>query len=689
MYYATSAYILYSTLWFLIFISLHMGLEQLTPSSKINPELNCKWHFAKQLGGRDDGPNDPMSENFKRTPYASLIRESIQNSLDAVDDDSIPVRMSFRIKKLSLRNFPNLFGLDTHLDGCIRYFPQADENYKPMLHFLRKARDARDLYYIQVSDFNTTGMRYSPNDRESAFYGFVRAAGVSNKTSDTAGGSFGFGKAAYFYISPIRTILVSTLTDSGKYYFEGVASLCTHFNINDEKCVSVGYYDNNDGMPVDNPEDIPARFRRDEIGTDINIMGVEISSSSDKEDIYKEMVISVLQNFWLSIYHGKLDVVVGELEITEANIVDLVEQYFPDIHDTSRKKEYFNPRPYLEAVRFAGQDKNHRIYNETLPTLGEVWFYAYKNRDASARVAYLRSPRMMVDCKQQPSANGFYGVFFCENQEGDKILRRIENPAHDQWMPSNWKDERGKTNRIGRNGFREIKEFLIRCIEKLFERSNQETLNIRGLDQYLYIPTAIEDDDDDYMSEALVSNPTGSFKDEGASITTDGKQVDIPESSGHESIGKVLVNSVQTGIPDSKGSLLSGPGRRRGSNGSGVGAGKINRRNIPVESDGTPGTYASEIPVSYRSFAQKKNGIIVHNIIIHSDYEVKNGRIDLLVGTDQSDEVELNIVSANVGTVEGNSISGLHIVEGKNPAISIRFADDLPHSIKLDAYEIK
>lgn len=33
-----------------------------------NLELNCKWHFAIQLGGREDGPNDPMQDNFKKTP---------------------------------------------------------------------------------------------------------------------------------------------------------------------------------------------------------------------------------------------------------------------------------------------------------------------------------------------------------------------------------------------------------------------------------------------------------------------------------------------------------------------------------------------------------------------------------------------------------------------------------------------
>ena len=59
----------------------------------INAENNCKWHFANFSGGREDGPNEPMSENFKKTPYASLIRESIQNSLDVCLDNSKPVEM--------------------------------------------------------------------------------------------------------------------------------------------------------------------------------------------------------------------------------------------------------------------------------------------------------------------------------------------------------------------------------------------------------------------------------------------------------------------------------------------------------------------------------------------------------------------------------------------------------------------
>lgn len=42
-------------------------------------EKNCTWHFAIAQGGQDLGPNEAMQEIFKKTPYDSLVRESIQN----------------------------------------------------------------------------------------------------------------------------------------------------------------------------------------------------------------------------------------------------------------------------------------------------------------------------------------------------------------------------------------------------------------------------------------------------------------------------------------------------------------------------------------------------------------------------------------------------------------------------------
>lgn len=164
------------------------------------------------------------------------------------------------------------------------------KKFQPMLDYLRRAAYDR-IDYLEVSDENTSGMPYEKNNVKCPFYSFVQSAGNSSKNSASAGGSFGFGKAAYFNISRIRTILISTLTDEGKHYFQGVSSLCTH-RIANQKRVPVGYYGNYAGLPepvdevpIDIADEIPTRFRRDAVGTSMFIMGLGMSDEQKLETI--------------------------------------------------------------------------------------------------------------------------------------------------------------------------------------------------------------------------------------------------------------------------------------------------------------------------------------------------------------------------------------------------------------------
>ena len=98
-------------------------------------EKNCKWYFADQPNGQEVGPNNAMEQSFKNHPYASLVRESIQNSLDAVLDKSQPVRMKFLIDEMKGDDYPEFFELQHHIKGCLEYFPNnhnAKVIYEPM-----------------------------------------------------------------------------------------------------------------------------------------------------------------------------------------------------------------------------------------------------------------------------------------------------------------------------------------------------------------------------------------------------------------------------------------------------------------------------------------------------------------------------------------------------------------------------
>src|SRR5690554_2188768 len=88
-------------------------------------EKNCKWHF-KLEGGRDVGPNDPVDEKFKGQPYYSIVREAIQNSLDAIDNENEPVKVDFSFFDLNRNDYPEFFDIETHIKQCNSYYSEND-----------------------------------------------------------------------------------------------------------------------------------------------------------------------------------------------------------------------------------------------------------------------------------------------------------------------------------------------------------------------------------------------------------------------------------------------------------------------------------------------------------------------------------------------------------------------------------
>ena len=83
------------------------------------------WRFPPTNGGRVDGFNDPGIAHFSGSPYSSLARETIQNSLDARDSPEQPVHVSFEMIELS----PDDMGraeLSAAIDACRREIDSDD-----------------------------------------------------------------------------------------------------------------------------------------------------------------------------------------------------------------------------------------------------------------------------------------------------------------------------------------------------------------------------------------------------------------------------------------------------------------------------------------------------------------------------------------------------------------------------------
>lgn len=655
-------------------------------------EKNCKWYFADQPNVQEVGPNNAMEQSFKNHPYAALVRESIQNSLDAVLEKSAPVQVVFSFREMNGCDYPEFFSLKEHIEGCLDYYSNnynAKAIYEPMMKFFADEAHHNHLGYIRVSDYNTKGMAYEKDKTDSPFYAFVRSAGVSAKDDTSAGGSFGFGKAAYYLLSPISTIMVSTCTKNGDRFFEGASSLCTH-TYRGKKKVAFGYYDDQEGKPISIEADIPAQFRRAEPGTDINILGFKMEY---KDEAVKEMIEAVLRNFWFAIYEGKLEVNVNDVvNITKNTIADLMEEYFEGIEDNTRKAGYYNPRPYFDAVRFANTSSKYRLIEDKLPLLGHVCFYVFKCKGAVDKIAYMRAPQMLVYSQKNKTNYGMYGVFYCDSEEGNDLLRNMENPAHTEWKATNWRS-RGRQNGMGRQVLRELDEFINECLNEVFSLKDKIALDIKGLEDFLYIPTSFDDDELEMedMPESVEGKPTGFLQDDGSSYTTD-----IPKSEDNPTVmpkpnpsstGHVLINKSTNATNETGGKLLAGHGEaEKKPDSQGIQKPGNASETRTEDEKGEKGLFATPINIPYRTFSQVEAGKIYHYVVLHPREEVGNVRLHFYAVGEESDE-ELQVEESNIGNVSGNIVRDVHLPEGRL-RLRVRFTDNMKHSIKLAAEEL-
>lgn len=654
-------------------------------------EKNCKWHF-KLEGGRDVGPNDPVDEKFKGQPYYSIVREAIQNSLDAIENENEPVKVDFSFFDLNRNDYPEFFDIETHINQCNSYYSgndNAQRLFEQMLYYLNgdiEGKKRVNLSCMRISDYNTVGMSYEESDTKSPFYAFLRAGGVSAK-GQGAGGSFGFGKGAYYTLSPIKTIVVSTKTDSEEVFFEGSTILTTHKNEFDEKLTAYGYYDNNDGEPTDNEDEIPEIFRRKEKGTDVNIIGLW-----DERHRKTIMVKSVLNNFWLAIHDNKLIAQIDDVIINRDNLSQIMDNYFEGQYESGAPTEIeaWNPKSYFKAVKYAETSDQFRVFEDTLETLGDVKLYVYLEKGLPNRTAYFRKPKMVVFKRTNRKVIGYSAVFVCENERGNEILRLMENPAHNEWQKENHPKKEGKIDKDARKAENEISSFINRKLEELSKVKTGKKAVFLGLEEYLSIPEDLAEKEEEYDFEgnnhntAFGKETKEATEDETGMQSTDNEPVKIkPTLKSHSEVKEI--DDIEQSEEGSEKTTSGGENKGDGGDQSGEG-----------DSEGATGDRSEDnstktkvfINVGFRSFAQKENNNLYHILVIKVDRQIENAELELLVGSDNGRDEGIGIKNCDLGISEKNIIKNVKLETGINK-IKLQFVDNLAHSVKLKAYEIQ
>lgn len=628
------------------------------------------YEFAKTEGGEEIGFNDSVTTTFKGHPAYSLARESIQNIIDAVDDTTKPVIAEFRFKKINAHELPSHEQLAEIFEACKKYYSnnQSSVDFFSKAHKVLKTND--EIGILTVADYNTKGMTGEDDDINGNYYNFLKSSGASPKVGGS-GGSFGLGKGAYYAASSFHSIFVSSIYGKNKHVFQGKLRLVTHER-NGDKYQSTGSFGYTKQAPVRNPEDIPALFKRTQKGTDISIIGFYETANWEKV-----ITLSVLTNFWLAILKNTLIVRIDDFEISSSTLEKLMFDNFKEIEKETDDLQ--NPlQPYLAYV-----SENNVVFPESLPTLGKVYLKILPKENYNKRISFFRATGMQIKKIKYPLPNPFAGVFECDNEEGNTILRAMENPQHDQWDPENAREKTEDIYKKAQKAEKEVKEFIRNSLRQIFSAKDDVELNIPGLSKYLFIQTQ----EDPRELEGAGSNATD---EKGSSSGETAREV------GADSNDKKEVELAHQIIVIKKSAKVSKKGKQEieietgGSGGEGI-IDNLEEKGGEDPAGGKTGRLLKN--VALRSYAiVGEDGMVAHEVVMHGPAGTKVS-LRVAAGTDDSlGSVIIKGAENSEGLpldVDGDKVSKIKIGDKGSEKIILHFEDNDRYALNIQPYEDK
>ncbi len=205
------------------------------------PSNQISWQFTANDACDLIGPRDSGIEHYTNNLDVSLIRETIQNSLDARQPGT-PVQVSYQIEQLSVESFKGS-ELAEAFNASIKALSPEDDEYRKQFRKAESQLQQKTVLTLVITDSNTTGADDNDTER-SPWKALTRGYGESAKPGKNASGSYGIGKAATFAVTLLRTILYSTTFQSGNTLerrFIGRAILSGHKDSSGNNLTGRGY----------------------------------------------------------------------------------------------------------------------------------------------------------------------------------------------------------------------------------------------------------------------------------------------------------------------------------------------------------------------------------------------------------------------------------------------------------------
>jgi hypothetical protein len=412
----------------------------------------------------------------------TLARESIQNSTDAIAPDAQKVTVRFRRKVLRGAEKRRI------LDAIkLQMISERREHLELAQGSILDAGEKEELALLYVEDFGTVGLTGGPHDPGSNFYRLLLSLGDSAKSrgDEGTGGSYGFGKAAYFLNSRIRTIFAySAFLDPDTKAFESRIFGCGFFNRHTWENKSYtgrawfGLYDKpTDAYPIVDPVTGGAvgdyavhlgftpRLSEETQGTSILILDTDLA--------IQNLLESIETWWWPKLIEHQIDILILDEETGE------------EIHPRPRSSRRADLKPFIDSYQVAVGSVSPIKPHQTLEefnriegleggSLGLVMLTPEQDSATDENlkncIALIRQPRMVIQYLQVSSVTPTIAGSFIGAQDIERYLKLSEPPAHNLWDPN---AERLDVDQ--RIGARLVKSALDRIKRKAREFQNSAT----------------------------------------------------------------------------------------------------------------------------------------------------------------------------------------------------------------------
>ena len=420
------------------------------------------WKFGNNDTGEKEGPNNPGIANFAGDRTGALVREIIQNSIDARASEKRAVEVSFQTREIPLQAL-DLPHLKRVLQASSKYpdlAPRYKSQFRRGIRTLNEAIKAKQIQALSIVDSNTTGASDQKGQLDK-WHSLTKTVGSSSKDSPDSAGTFGIGKHAPFAVTDLRTILYSTAyLEKGtngalRRRFTGKSILVSH-ELKGKLYRASGWLEK-DGSSLKD-DSIPDEFRLDSSGTEIDILGFNDPAWED------EARESVITHFFHALAHDNLRVRIGSTEITSKTLDVLVA----------------NEQLDDKILRLIAVSRSNVVESTHLKDIGRVNLRIIVDNDGEhgqRTLALVRDAGMMItdrlgsmhSTRTQRMVSfprhwlGFTAIVECLSEGNPSLLREAEGPRHDS-ISADFADS-SERRQVSRS-LRALGEWVREAIEK-------------------------------------------------------------------------------------------------------------------------------------------------------------------------------------------------------------------------------